>query len=273
MKFIFIFKPMILYKNKSDEDIEKPANDILLRAIRDLVESARKSVIRNINSTMTATYFQIGRHIVEDEQEGKKRANYADETLKYLSQELTKEFGRGFSARNLASMKKFYLTYQSRLPKEPILQTTSAKFNPGFSLSWSHYLVLCRIADDGERNFYEAEAINSNWTLTEMERQFSSSLYERLVLSKNKKRIKELSERGHVLETPADAVKNPYVLEFLGLKEEYEYSENDLEKAIINKLEHFMLELGRGFLFVGRQVRFTFEEEHYFVDLVFLTAY
>lgn len=206
--------------NKLERGIEKPNNNSLLVTIRNLVESARRTVIRNIDSTMTATYFLIGRHIIEDEQQGKKRAGYADETLKYLSQELTKEFGRGFSARNLASMKKFYLTYQTRLTGETILQTTSAKFISGFSLSWSHYLMLCRIADDNERNFYEAEAINSNWTLSELERQFNSSLYERLVLSKNKKKIKELSEKGIVIETPADAVKNPYVLEFLGLKEE-----------------------------------------------------
>jgi predicted nuclease of restriction endonuclease-like (RecB) superfamily len=254
---------------KADKDLQKHGSNSLLNTIRILVESARQSVIRTIDSAMTVTYILIGRHIVEDEQQGKKRAGYADETLKFLGQELTKEFGRGFSARNLASMKKFYLTYQNRVNIDPILQTTSAKFSSHFPLTWSHYLILCRIADENERNFYETEAINSNWTLTELERQYSSSVYERLLLSKNKKKIKELSEKGHIIENAADAVKNPYVLEFLGLKEESEYSESDLERAIINKLENFMLELGRGFLFVGRQVRFTFEEEHFFVDLVF----
>jgi len=254
---------------QTNKGLKLSGNNTLLTSIRQLVESARISISRSIDNAMTFTYFLIGRHIVEDEQKGKKRAGYADETLKFLGQELTKEFGRGFSSRNLASMKKFYLTYQSRMDKYPILQTTSAKFGSSFSLSWSHYLLLCRISDEAERNFYEKEAINSNWTLSELERQYSSSLFERLILSKNKKKVKELSEKGQTLETPVDAVKNPYVLEFLGLKEENEYSESDLEIAIINKLEHFMLELGRGFLFAGRQVRFTFEEEHFYVDLVF----
>lgn len=149
------------------------------------------------------------------------------------------------------------------------MQNVSAKFPSPFSLSWSHYLILCSIANNDERNFYETEAKNCNWTLSELERQYNSSLYERLALSKNKKKVKELSEKGQMLETPADAVKSPYVLEFLGLKEENCYSETDLEKAIIDKLENFMMELGKGFLFAGRQVRITYDEEHFFIDLVF----
>lgn len=267
----------------------KFADSSLLVSIRELIESSRKSVVRTIDRTMTFTYFMIGRYIIEDEQHGKKRADYANETLKYLGQDLTKEFGRGFSARNLASMKKFYLTYQTRINIDPILQmssaksdeivepnaktrilqTISAKFDNPFPLSWSHYLILCRIADGNERNFYETEAINSNWKLAELERQYDSSLFERLILSKDKKKIKELSEKGQIIQKPADAIKNPLVLEFLGLEEESAYTESDLEKAIINKLENFMLELGRGFLFAGRQVRFTFDEEHFYVDLVF----
>ena len=274
---------------KINKDIHNLKNKHLLGAIRKLIESARQSAVRYIDSTMTLTYFLIGKHIIEDEQHGKERAGYAEETLKFLGQELTKEFGRGFSSRNVASMKKFYLTYQTRVNMEPISQTVSAKsdetivnktntmilqnhsakFKNPFPLSWSHYLVLCRIDDENERNFYEMEAVNSNWKLAELERQYNSSLYERLVLSKNKKKVKELSEKGHIIEISSDAVKNPYILEFLGLQEEINYSESDLETAIINKLEQFMLELGRGFLFVGRQVRLTFEEEHFFVDLVF----
>ncbi|MDD3744209.1 MAG: PDDEXK nuclease domain-containing protein [Lentimicrobiaceae bacterium] len=279
----------------------------LLGKIRGLIEGARNSVSRHIDRTICNTYFLIGRYIVEDEQHGQERAGYADEVLKYLGKELTKQFGRGFSARNLANMKKFYLTYQTRFTDSilqtlsaksinvvenesdtlilqnnsakslkdtenelinPIWQNNSAKFNNPFPLSWSHYLILCRIDNPDERSFYEIEAINSNWKLKELERQFNSSLYERLVLSRDKKKVKDLSEKGQILQVPADAIKNPLVLEFLGLKEESEYSESDLEKAIIDKLEHFLLEMGKGFLFAGRQVRISFEEEHFYLDLV-----
>lgn len=259
----------------------------LLTKIIGLIENAQNSVSRYIDRAMCTTYFLIGRHIVEAEQHGQERAVYADETLKYLGKELSKQFGRGFSARNLANMKKFYLTYQSRYAEpilqnnsaksdevfdneddKSILQTTSAKFIQPFQLSWSHYLTLCRIDNQDERSFYEIEAIKSNWKLKELERQYNSSLYERLVLSKDKKKVKELSEKGHLLEAPADAIKDPLVLEFLGLKEEKAYSENDLEKAIIDKLEHFLLEMGKGFLFAGRQIRISFDEEHFFIDLV-----
>ncbi len=274
---------------KKQDKLSIQSREHLLHKLSGLIQNAHKVVRRHIDNTMTLTYFFVGRYIIEDEQQGQERATYADETLKYLGNELTQRFGRGFSSRNLASMKKFYLTYQTRMKAEtilqidsaksvndisneediPILQNGSAKFDHPFPLSWSHYLILCRIDDVNERNFYEIEAISNHWKIKELERQFNSSLFERLVLSKNKKKVKELSERGLVFENPEDAIKYPLVLEFLGLKEEYEYSENELEAAIINKLEHFILELGKGFLFSGRQVRFTYEEEHYFVDLVF----
>ena len=207
---------------------------------------------------MVKTYFEIGRLIVEDEQKGFERAEYGKETLKNLSVSLTKEFGKGFSATNLKQMKNFYLAYK-------ISQTVSDQFK----LSWSHYLVLMRMENLNERNFYEIEAINNNWSLRELKRQFNSALYERLVLSKNKEKVKELALKGQVIEKPSDVVKDPYILEFLGLEEKPNYSENDLETEIINKLEMFLLELGKGFTFVGRQVRFTFDEKHFRVDLVF----
>jgi len=271
----------------------------ILQNIRELINSARKSVNRHIDSTMTLTYFLVGRYIVEDEQQGEERAMYAKETLKFLSENLTKEFGKGFSERNLALMKKFYLVYKEEIISENILQTEIAKLYQdtenvqndkilqtpfaksyqgiqnqintliSFKLSWAHYIILCRISNKEERKFYEIETLNNNWTFKELERQYNSSLYERLVLSRNKKKVKELSEKGQIVEKPEDAIKNPLVLEFLGLKEDCSYSETDLETAIINKIEHFLLELGKGFLFQGRQVRFTFEEEHFFVDLVF----
>ena len=242
----------------------------LFENIKALLNEARNAVARNINTAMVMTYFEIGRMIVVDEQQGKKRAGYAEETLKNLSLDLTREFGKGFSERNLENMRKFYLLYATK-----ISQTVSAKsetlsrISPIiFQLSWSHYVFLIKLPE-AERKFYEIEAVKQNWSLRELERQFNSSLYERLALSRDKHRVKELSQKGHILTTPQDAIKEPYVLEFLGLKEESSYSETDLETAIINRIEHFLLELGKGFLFVGRQKRFTFDEEHFFVDLVF----
>lgn len=280
-------------------------NNQLLSNIRSLIDAARKSVARQVDSTMTFTYFLVGRYIVEDEQQGEERAGYAQETLKFLSEELAKEFGRGFSVDNLQNMRTFYLTYKEQ-PKvasflqaigiyekssrisdpsandkelNPIYEKPSRIFTPlsaasgfqnnPFRLSWSHYVMLCRMKNDDERSFYEIEAEQNNWTIKELKRQFDSSIYERLALSRDKNKVKELAEKGQLIENPADAIRNPYVLEFLGLREESAYSESDLESAIISKLEHFMLELGKGFLFSGRQVRFTFGEDHFFVDLVF----
>lgn len=230
----------------------------LYKNILNLLKNSKEQVLRTVNSTMVKTYFEIGRLIVEDEQKGFERAEYGKETLKNLSAKLTKELGKGFSQRNLEQMRQFYLVYS-------ISQTVSAEFK----LSWSHYLVLMRIENLSERNFYEIEAINNNWSLRELKRQFNSALYERLVLSKNKEKVKELALKGQIIEKPVDVVKDPYILEFLGLEEKTNYSENELETEIINKLEMFLLELGKGFTFVGRQVRFTFDEKHFRVDLVF----
>ena len=207
---------------------------------------------------MTKTYFLIGKRIVEEEQDGNKRAEYGKKLMKTLSEKLTKEFGRGFSQRNLEQMRTFYLRYS-------ISQTVSAEFK----LSWSHYLILMRMEDIDTRKFYEIEAIENNWSLRELKRQVNSSLYERLVLSKDKEKVKELAVKGQIIEKPQDIIKDPYILEFLGLNEKSDYSENKLETEIINKLEMFLLELGKGFTFVGRQVRFTFDERHFRVDLVF----
>ncbi len=273
---------------KRKNKICKSENQALLQKLKGLIENARRHVIRQIDNTMTVTYFLVGRYIVEDEQQGKERAEYAAETLKMISIELSKEYGKGFSERNLQMMRRFYLVYQSRFDGElisqtasaksgraidaksdnSILQTVSAKSGKPFLLSWSHYQLLCRIENEEERDFYEIESAQNNWSLRELEHQFNSSLYERLALSRNKRKIKELSTTGQLLSTPSDAIKDPLVLEFLGLKEDTSYSESDLESAIINKLEHFLLEMGKGFLFVGRQVRISFEEEHFFIDLV-----
>ena len=226
--------------------------------IRGLLKSARENIVSTINSTMAKTYFLIGKRIVEEEQNGEKRAEYGKKLIKELSKKLTKEFGKGFSERNLEQMRKFYLAYS-------IPQTLSAEFR----LSWSHYLILMRMENLDERNFYEIEAIENNWSLRELRRQIDSALYERLVLSRDKEKVKSLALKGQIIEKPEDVVKDPYILEFLGLEEQNSYSENKLETEIINNLEKFLLELGKGFTFVGRQVRFTFDEKHFRVDLVF----
>ena len=230
----------------------------IYQEIHDLLHKARQNIISNVNYTMTKTYFLIGKRIVEEEQDGNKRAEYGKKLMKTLSEKLTKEFGRGFSQRNLEQMRTFYLRYS-------ISQTVSAEFK----LSWSHYLILMRMEDIDARNFYEIEAFENNWSLRELKRQVNSSLYERLVLSKDKEKIKELAVKGQIIEKAQDVIKDSYILEFLGLDEKSNYSENKLETEIINKLEMFLLELGKGFTFVGRQVRFTFDERHFRVDLVF----
>lgn len=223
-----------------------------------LLCQARKSVVQTVNKTMVYTYFEIGRMIVEEEQNGNERAEYGKQILKELSKRLNTEFEKGFSQRNLEQMRQFYLIYSKT-------QTPSAEFN----LSWSHYLKLMRIDNEDERRYYQIEASENNWSLRELQRQFDSALYERLVLSRDKKGVKELSEKGQVIENPKDTIKDPYVLEFIGLPENSKYSETELEQKIIDKLEHFLLELGKGYAFIGRQVRFTFDEKHFRVDLVF----
>ena len=248
----------------------------IFREVIDLLKNAREKIKNTIDNTMTNTYYEIGKIIVEEEQNGEKRAEYGKEIIKKLSILLTNEFGRGFSKSNIEQMRKFYLIYSKA-------QTVSGELgndekNDGvliinggkeLNLSWSHYLFLMRLEDLEERNFYEIEAFKNNWSVRELKRQFDTGLYQRLKLSRDKNKVKELSLRGQIIETPSDLVKDPYVLEFLGLEESSIYTENELESRIINKLEHFLLELGTGFLFSGRQVRMSFDEKHFYVDLVF----
>ncbi len=202
--------------------------------------------------------------------------------MKRLSTKLTKDFGRGYSVDNLENMRRFYVTYSksetmSRSSSEKISETMSRKSEKAiqqtvsavFSLSWSHYLILMRIENEDERKFYEIEASKNNWSVRELDRQVNSSLYERLCISKESEEIVKLSQNGQIIEKAFDLIKDPYVLEFLNLDEKNSYNETELEQALINKLEHFLLELGKGFTFVGRQERFTFDEEHFRVDLVF----
>ncbi len=233
--------------------------------IVDLLQSARQQILRTVNKTMVITYFEIGRMIVEEEQNGKERADYGKSILKELSKVLTKEFGKGFSVYNLERMRKFYFTYKDR----NIENNISATVLRNFELSWSHYLTLIRMENENERKFYEIESAKNNWSVRELKRQYDTALYTRLVLSRNKEKIKELSTKGQVIENPKDAIKDPYILEFIGLPENTEYSESDLEQKIIDKLEHFLLELGTGFTFVARQKRISFDDKHFRIDLVF----
>jgi len=270
----------------------RQSDQLLLSGIRSLILEVRRNVVRGVNAALVWTNFEIGRRIVEYEQSGKKRAEYAEETLKSLSQKLTAEFGKGYSVDNLELMRRFYLVYSksetlSRKSELLKLQTVSiepesaksavdlksetvSRISPSlFPLSWSHYVFLMGIDNENERRFYEIESANQNWSLRELRRQFNSSLYERLALSRDKKRVDDLSKRGQIVERPEDLMKDPYVLEFLGLKEKSTYSETDLETSIISRIEHFLLELGKGFLFEARQKRFTFDDKHFRVDLVF----
>lgn len=235
----------------------------LFAKIAELIEITRNKIATTVNLAMVHTYFEIGRMIVEDEQQGKARADYGKHTLKELSIRLIQQFGKGFSERNIEQMRQFYLTYS-------ISQTLSAELKPTlFQLSWSHYIVLMRIEKIDERRFYEIETIANNWSLRDLKRQYHSSLYERLALSRNKEEVMKLATHGQTIEKPTDILKNPLTFDFIGLEEKNEYSESDLEHAILSKIQQFLLELGKGFLFEARQKRFTFDEEHFYVDLVF----
>ena len=245
------------YYKKIKNELTNNDNEInnIFDNIKDLVINSRNKVYQTVNTEMLNLYWNIGKAIMEIQQ-GDERASYGDSVLDKLSQKLTNEFGKGFSSRNLRTMRKFYLMY-------PIWKTVSAK------LSWSHYLELIKIDEGPKRNFYLNECINSKWSVRELQRQRDSLLYERLTISADKEKILELSEKGQILKTSKDLVKDPFVLEFLDIKENTTYLESDLEKNIIEHLKKFWLELGKDFSYVGNQVRLTLEEDHFYPDLVF----
>ena len=275
----------------------------LIAAVRGLIQAARRGVASVVDTFQVRTTFEIGRRIVEHEQKGEKRAAYGKQLLRELSVRLTEEFGRGFSVSNLQLMRQFFLEFSPRIQQTPsvklaagqkhqtpsgelvppkngqtpsaqsalvtIAQKPAGQLNNPFTLSWSHYVELLGIKDPDERSFYEIESANSGWNVRELKRQKASALYHRLALSRDKAGVKRLAEKGQIITKPEDVLKNPLVLEFLGLDEKSGYSESDLESAIITHLEKFLLELGKGFLFEARQKRFTFDGDHYFLDLVF----
>lgn len=257
-----------------------------LNSIVEIIKNSQQNVLRSINSALVHTYFEIGRKIVEEEQNGKERAGYGKQLLKQLSERLTLEFGNGFGIRNLETMRKFYLVYsipQSLITESKFTengafektQSLSAEFEnqntikKELKLTWTHYSFLVSIDNHLERNFYEIESFKNNWSVRELKRQYNSGLFTRLSLSKNKEEVLQLAQKGQIIEKRKDLIKDPYILEFLGLPELNQYSESDLEQEIINKLEHFLLELGHGFTFVARQKRISFDEKHFYIDLVF----
>lgn len=266
-----------------------PDTATLLADVRALLHAARDAAARQVNALLVLTNYEIGRRIVEHEQGGEARAEYGAGVLQSLSAQLTGEFGRGFSVDNLTLMRRFYLAYPDRVPISETPSRISASPTPPariletppqastgrptparpFTLSWSHYAFLVGVKDEAARSFYELEATRGHWSLKELRRQFDSALYERLALSRDEDGVRALAERGQVVTRPEEALKDPYVLEFLGLDERSGYSESELEARIIDKLELFLRELGTGFLFEGRQRRFTFEDQHFYVDLVF----
>ncbi len=255
----------------------------LITDISGVLESARKFSARTVNSILTSTYWFIGRRVVEYEQNGSDRAVYGLNLLPRLSSDLTAKFGKGFSVDNLESMRLFYLAYNSESISETpsrksparIPETSSRNFGlnllmDAFPLSWSHYVMLVRrVKNEGARKFYESEALRSGWSVRQLDRQISSQFYDRTLLSKNKSAILKKGEKPlpEDIVTPEEEIKDPFVLEFLGLKDEY--SESDLEEALIKHLEKFLLELGSEFAFIGRQKRLRIGGEWYRVDLLF----
>lgn len=241
--------------------------------ILELLQQAKIKIKTAVNISMVYTYYEIGKRIVEEEQNGNDRAEYGKHLISELSDYLTKNLGKGFSVGNLKNIRQFYRVYSNDVIGETVFSQSdnlpSIENGRKFYLSWSHYLKLMRIDNVDERHFYEIESVKNNWSLSEFKRQFDSSLYERLALSSDKDKVKQLSAKGQIIESTKDIVKDPYILEFLGLPELPVYSEKELETKIIDNLQTFLLELGKGFTFVGRQQRISFDEDHFWVDLVF----
>jgi predicted nuclease of restriction endonuclease-like (RecB) superfamily len=268
----------------------------LINDLTSLIEQGRKAAVRYVNTALVATYWLMGRRIVEFEQRGKERAEYGEALLKHISEDLMKQFGKGWGEPHLRAVRQFYLIYrdiekrytlcsESEEFKKPDIRRTpsselnstetlfdiaqipsAGSFNKIFPLSWSHYRLLMRFKEPFQREFYEAECIRGNWSVRQLDRQIQSMLYERTALSKRKLSVIAKAHEKPVTLRPEDEIKDPYILEFLGLKDEY--SESQLEEALIKYLEHFLLELGIGFAFVARQKRITLEGSHYRLDLL-----
>lgn len=272
--------------NGKNKPVKTASEDELFERVSSLIDESRRHVAKAVNTAMVYTYYGVGQHIVEFEQGGEYRAVYGKGVLNRLSARLTGHFGKGWSVDTLENCRKFYHIYSKSSHGQiksktlfrksdnhslDISETVSRKSENhlSFTLSWSHYLILMRIDNPDARSFYEIECAREQWSVRQLSRQVGSSLYERLALSRDKNEVMRLAKEGQTIEKPSDIIKNPLTLEFLGLKPDVSYSESKLENAIIGKMQQFLLELGKGFLFEARQKRFTFDEQHFYVDLVF----
>lgn len=271
--------------NKKMDIINDMEFTSLFQKSKELIDNARSNMGQMANAITVITSFLLGHYIIEQEQQGQERAKYGSKVIDSLSVYLTKEYGRGFSRSNVAGMRQFYMTYKDR--EDEIIQLQIGQLGQGieivqsgigqldivysrlpFKLSWTHYQVLMRIEDKDERDFYEKEAIRSGWNVSTLKRQYHSSLYERLALSRNKDDVLRLANEGAIPQKPEDILHTPYILEFAGLEDKASYHESDLESAVIDKMQKFLLELGKGFLFEQRQKRFTFHDKNFYVDLI-----
>ena len=230
-------------------------NESFYLAVRDILDSARQNAYRAVNFAMTEAYWMIGKQLVE-EQGGAERAEYGSQLVDELSKRLTKDFGRGFTPANIRNMRQFYLTFPNRYALRS-------------ELTWTHYRMLMRVENESARQFYLEESIKANWSSRQLERQINSFFYERLLSSKDKEGVAAEIKKLEPPQKPQDIIRDPYVLEFLGLRPDSSYYENDLEQALITHLQKFLLELGRGFAFIARQQHISFDNEHFYIDLVF----
>ena len=237
-------------------NITKDKYNELLKNIGLTLNKARENAVKAINAELVKANWEIGRHIIEFEQHGNERAEYGSNLLARLSKDLRTHHGKGFGRRNLLDMRRFFLAY-------PKWQTVSAK------LSWSHYVLLISITEDSARSFYLKQVLNENLSVRELQRQIESALFERLALSKDKKGVLKLLENGNIVSSATEAVKDPYVLDFLKIPQINKVTEKALEQKIIDNLQMFLLELGKGFAFVSRQYRISIRNKHFYVDLVF----
>ena len=228
----------------------------LIESIGQLLQKSRQNALQQINALLVHTYWEIGKYIVEFEQQGKEKAEYGSKLFERLSKDLSQQYGKGFGRSNLIYIRKLYLTYQ-------ISETLFHQ------LSWGHYFELLKIDDNLERSFYEQQIIREKWSVRELKRQKNTALFQRLALSKDKEQILEMAKKGHIIENQTDIIKDPYVFEFLGMPENNLLYESELEKKLISHLQLFLLELGKGFAFIGRQYRISIDNRHYFVDLLF----
>jgi predicted nuclease of restriction endonuclease-like (RecB) superfamily len=233
-----------------------PGLDALYLRIHEILTAARNRAWQAVNSVMVEAYWEVGRVIVEQEQAGRERADYGKRIVDGLSERLRADFGKGFDRSNLFHMRAFYMAY----PKVDAVRR---------QLSWTHYRSLLRVDNPDARAFYEAEAVNARWGTRELDRQINSLLFERLALSRDKAGVRALARKGHEITQPSDLAKDPLVLEFTGLRQDERFRESDLEQALIDQLQKFLLELGKGFAFMGRQQRITLDGQHFFIDLVF----